>query len=123
MAVKTVTKKSTKKKIVSADKGGNDDDESTEDEMKVIPIPEKSDVDGNGPSAARGAKAKPSGSQSLTLAALGDCAWTDEQLLSELQHIDQGTSANIIRLFNDDNTIPFMCRYRRELIGDLSPDQ
>lgn len=49
--------------------------------------------------------------------------WNDAQLLAELQQIDCYTSANIIKSFNDDHTIPFMCRYRRELIGDLSPDQ
>lgn len=53
----------------------------------------------------------------------GGRSWTESQLLSEIQNIDQRTSHNIIKLFNDDNTIPFMYRYRRELIGDLTPDQ
>lgn len=52
-----------------------------------------------------------------------DHKWSDEQLLAEMQDIDLITSSNIIRLFKDENTIPFICRYRRELIGDLSPDQ
>lgn len=50
-------------------------------------------------------------------------SWTADELLSQLQHIDRTTSANIIRLFDDDNTIPFICRYRRELIGKIDPDR
>lgn len=49
--------------------------------------------------------------------------WTPEQLLSNLQGIDRATSANIIRLFDEDNTIPFICRYRRELTGNMDPDR
>lgn len=124
MIVKTVTKKSTKKKIANDDDAGKEDDETTDDEMKVIPVPEKSDIDGIVASAPKAKKnAKASGSQLATMSSFSGSAWTDEQLLSELQHIDQQTCTNIIQLFNDDNTIPFMCRYRRELIGDLSPDQ
>lgn len=48
--------------------------------------------------------------------------WTQPQLLSELQNIDFQTSLNIIQLFEKDNTIPFICRYRKELIGDITPD-
>lgn len=50
-------------------------------------------------------------------------SWTAEQLLSNLQNIDLTTSANIIRLFDEDNTIPFICRYRRELTGNIEPDR
>lgn len=49
--------------------------------------------------------------------------WTDEQLLSQLQYLDFDTSSNIVRLFDEGNTIPFMCRYRRELIGNLDADK
>lgn len=49
--------------------------------------------------------------------------WTDEQLLSQLQYLDVDTSSNIVRLFDEGNTIPFMCRYRRELIGNLDADK
>lgn len=49
--------------------------------------------------------------------------WTDGQLLSQLQYLDIGTSSNIVRLFDEGNTIPFMCRYRRELIGNLDADK
>lgn len=49
--------------------------------------------------------------------------WTDEQLLSQLQSLDFDTSSNIVRLFDEGNTIPFMCRYRRELIDNLDADK
>lgn len=49
--------------------------------------------------------------------------WTDEQLLCQLQYLDYDISTNIVRLFDEGNTIPFMCRYRRELIGNLDADK
>lgn len=50
--------------------------------------------------------------------------WNEPQLLAEFQNIDRYTAANIIKLFKEDNTIPFMCRYRKELIGnDMTPDR
>lgn len=49
--------------------------------------------------------------------------WTDEQLLAELKHLDRQTSLNIVKMFDDGSTIPFMCRYRRELIANLTPDE
>lgn len=49
-------------------------------------------------------------------------SWTEPQLLAEIQNLDFQTSQNIIKLFKDDNTIPFICRYRKELIGDMTPD-
>lgn len=50
-------------------------------------------------------------------------AWNPAQLLAAQQHLDYPTAQNIVRLFDEDNTIPFVCRYRRELIGDLTPEQ
>lgn len=44
------------------------------------------------------------------------------QVLSERTDIELWVCANIIRLFNDDNTIPFIIRYRRELINNLDAD-
>lgn len=49
--------------------------------------------------------------------------WTDVELLSELQNIDLRRSSNIIKLFEDDNTIPFICRYRKDMIGNIEADQ
>lgn len=50
-------------------------------------------------------------------------SWTDEEFLCKAKCIDIDTSSNIVRMFDEGNTIPFMCRYRRELIGNLSADE
>lgn len=44
------------------------------------------------------------------------------QVLSERTNIELWVCANIIRLFNDDNTIPFIIRYRKELVNNLDAD-
>lgn len=61
--------------------------------------------------------------QSTRPATTRKSGWTDEQLLSQLQYLDFDTSTNIVRLFDEGNTIPFMCRYRRELIGNFDADK
>ncbi|XP_058523978.1 S1 RNA-binding domain-containing protein 1 isoform X3 [Ochotona princeps] len=48
--------------------------------------------------------------------------WDIVQVLAERTNIELWVCANIIRLFNDDNTIPFIIRYRKELINDLDAD-
>lgn len=45
--------------------------------------------------------------------------WKDFQLLSEISDIPQNIAKNIINLFKEDNEIPFICRYRKELTGDM----
>ena len=49
--------------------------------------------------------------------------WDAHQLLSDLANIDYHTSKNIAKLFAEENTIPFICRYRKELIGDITPEK
>lgn len=49
--------------------------------------------------------------------------WSDEALLCELKNIDYQTSVNIVKLFDAGNTIPFMCRYRRDMINHLDADE
>lgn len=49
--------------------------------------------------------------------------WSDEELLCQLRNIDSKTSANIIKMFDEGNTIPFMCRYRREMIDHMDADE
>lgn len=41
--------------------------------------------------------------------------------MAELENINQNLSKTIIQLFDDDFTIPFLCRYRKDLIHNLSP--
>uniref|UniRef100_A0A8D2DQT0 S1 RNA-binding domain-containing protein 1 n=1 Tax=Sciurus vulgaris TaxID=55149 RepID=A0A8D2DQT0_SCIVU len=48
--------------------------------------------------------------------------WDIVQVLSERTNVELWVCANIIRLFNDDNTIPFIIRYRKELINNLDAD-
>uniref|UniRef100_H0WHU1 S1 RNA binding domain 1 n=1 Tax=Otolemur garnettii TaxID=30611 RepID=H0WHU1_OTOGA len=48
--------------------------------------------------------------------------WDIVQVLSERTNIQIWVCANIIRLFNDDNTIPFIIRYRKELINNIDAD-
>ncbi|KAF4016272.1 hypothetical protein G4228_007597 [Cervus hanglu yarkandensis] len=48
--------------------------------------------------------------------------WDIVQVLSERTDVELWVCANIIRLFNDDNTIPFIIRYRKELINNLDAD-
>lgn len=49
--------------------------------------------------------------------------WTDEELLCQLKFLDRDTSSNIVHLFDEGNTIPFICRYRRDLIGNRDADE
>lgn len=50
--------------------------------------------------------------------------WNIFELLSETAHIDCNTSRNIVDLFENENTIPFICRYRRDLIGhNITPER
>ncbi|XP_051015821.1 S1 RNA-binding domain-containing protein 1 [Acomys russatus] len=48
--------------------------------------------------------------------------WDIVQVLSERTSIEPWVCANIIGLFNADNTIPFLVRYRKELINNLDAD-
>lgn len=49
--------------------------------------------------------------------------WKKHELLAELEDIPTRNAQKIIDLFDDENTIPFMCRYRRDLIGDILPEK
>lgn len=47
--------------------------------------------------------------------------WNAYEFVSELEDIDKSLSKTIIQLFEDEFTIPFLCRYRKDLINNLSP--
>lgn len=49
--------------------------------------------------------------------------WNIFELLSETEHIDSRISRNIVDLFDGENTIPFICRYRKDLIGHITPER
>ncbi|KAM3840699.1 LOW QUALITY PROTEIN: S1 RNA-binding domain-containing protein 1-like [Vipera latastei] len=44
------------------------------------------------------------------------------QVLSQRTDIEEWVCANVVKLFSDDNTIPFIVRYRKELINNLEAD-
>lgn len=49
--------------------------------------------------------------------------WKPYQLLAEIEDIPPNLSKTIIQLFEDEHTIPFIARYRKDLICDLTPDK
>ncbi|CAK9797490.1 S1 RNA-binding domain-containing protein 1 [Anthophora plagiata] len=53
-----------------------------------------------------------------------DCKeWTDVDYVSELNNVEKHVAANVIKLFNDDNTIPFIARYRRNMTDGMEADK
>lgn len=48
--------------------------------------------------------------------------WKDYELLTEFQNIDEHVAKNLINLFEEGNTIPFIARYRRNLVNNMNPD-
>ncbi|XP_066249350.1 uncharacterized protein YdcI [Euwallacea similis] len=48
--------------------------------------------------------------------------WKDSELLAEKSLIDEQTAQNLIKLWEQGNTIPFIARYRKNVIGDMTPD-
>jgi transcriptional accessory protein Tex/SPT6 len=49
--------------------------------------------------------------------------WKVFELVAEIENIDLNLSRTIVDLFEDEFTIPFLCRYRKDLIQNLSPNQ
>ncbi|NXW45036.1 SRBD1 protein, partial [Nyctiprogne leucopyga] len=48
--------------------------------------------------------------------------WDIVQALSEITNVEPWVCSNLIRLFQEENTIPFIARYRKELINNLEAD-
>ncbi|XP_048791802.1 S1 RNA-binding domain-containing protein 1 isoform X1 [Lagopus muta] len=48
--------------------------------------------------------------------------WDIVQVLSDRTNVEPWVCANLIRLFKEENTIPFIVRYRKELINNLEAD-
>ncbi|XP_073420318.1 S1 RNA-binding domain-containing protein 1 isoform X2 [Dendrobates tinctorius] len=51
-----------------------------------------------------------------------DMNWNIVEVLSERTNVDSWVCSNLIKLFQDENTIPFIARYRKELINNLDAD-
>ncbi|KAL7730237.1 hypothetical protein ACLKA6_016506 [Drosophila palustris] len=49
--------------------------------------------------------------------------WNIHELLAETEHIQPTAARNIVQLFENENTIPFICRYRRDLVDHITPDR
>ncbi|XP_018326633.1 S1 RNA-binding domain-containing protein 1 isoform X2 [Agrilus planipennis] len=46
--------------------------------------------------------------------------WTDYELLGEFENLNYVIAENIVKLFEEGNTIPFIARYRRNFTGDIA---
>ncbi|KAG8584217.1 hypothetical protein GDO81_008739, partial [Engystomops pustulosus] len=51
-----------------------------------------------------------------------DMNWNIVEVLSDRTNIEPWVCSNLIKLFQDENTIPFIARYRKELINNLDAD-
>ncbi|XP_016960447.1 uncharacterized protein YdcI [Drosophila biarmipes] len=49
--------------------------------------------------------------------------WNIHELLAETENIQPQAAKNIVQLFENENTIPFICRYRRDLVDHIAPDR
>ncbi|XP_075719334.1 S1 RNA-binding domain-containing protein 1 [Rhinoderma darwinii] len=57
-----------------------------------------------------------------TSSAGSDMNWNIVEVLSEKTNIEPWVCSNLIQLFQDENTIPFIARYRKELINNLDAE-
>ncbi|KAM8852451.1 S1 RNA-binding domain-containing protein 1 isoform 2-T2 [Synchiropus picturatus] len=48
--------------------------------------------------------------------------WNTIELLSTLTCVDQWVCGNVVKLLREDNTVPFMVRYRKEMINHMDAD-
>ncbi|XP_067615123.1 uncharacterized protein YdcI [Eurosta solidaginis] len=49
--------------------------------------------------------------------------WRVDELLAEKENVEPATARNIVNLLENENTIPFICRYRRDLIDHITPER
>lgn len=49
--------------------------------------------------------------------------WTDVDYISEINNVDRHIAENVVKLFKEDNTIPFITRYRKNMTGSIEPDK
>src|ERR1043165_9961776 len=76
-------------------------------------------------SPKKDSKAKqPTGSRSSTSSGSSiDYGWDLSTTLAEGTDCDVEVIENIVRLLDDDNTIPFIARYRNELTKGMEPEK
>ncbi|XP_076249790.1 S1 RNA-binding domain-containing protein 1 [Calliopsis andreniformis] len=49
--------------------------------------------------------------------------WTEVDYVSEVNNVEKHITKNVIKLFKEDNTIPFIARYRKNMTGGMEPDK
>jgi len=49
--------------------------------------------------------------------------WSVIHVISERVQSDERSVGNVVRLLDDDNTIPFIARYRKEQTNSMEPDK
>lgn len=49
--------------------------------------------------------------------------WNDYELVADREGIDIGLSKTLVNLLDNENTIPFLCRYRKHLIRNTTPEK
>ncbi|KAK3910995.1 S1 RNA-binding domain-containing protein 1 [Frankliniella fusca] len=52
-----------------------------------------------------------------------EMAWNESDLLAQNEGLDNWVARNLVKLFEGDNTIPFIARYRKEMTGNMEPEQ
>lgn len=49
--------------------------------------------------------------------------WTEIDYISEINNVNKHIAENVVKLFKEDNTIPFIARYRKNMTGSMEPDK
>jgi uncharacterized protein len=49
--------------------------------------------------------------------------WSEAEFVAHQQQIEFKIAQNIIHLLDEENTIPFIARYRKELTSEMSPEK
>ena len=50
-------------------------------------------------------------------------SWSIIRVISERVQSEEQSVGNVVRLLDDDNTIPFIARYRKEQTNFMEPDR
>jgi len=54
---------------------------------------------------------------------VNEFSWSITGVISERVQCDERSVGNTVRLLDDDNTIPFIARYRKEQTNSMEPDK
>ncbi|KAG8229033.1 hypothetical protein J437_LFUL007588 [Ladona fulva] len=61
--------------------------------------------------------------QKYEVKGLVNADWDEAEEIAEDLRLPYYIVKNVIRLFNEDNTIPFIARYRKEMTGNMDPEK